>query len=310
VRSLARLFGIFVSASQLVLWGTATGETYILPEIDATFGYESNRYRTEDGSSSPFLAITPACALTSFISDETELNGFVSYQKREYLESGFSHTGTMRIMGELRRMGGAWERGLSIAGFGFNDAEFSSDDMTRLSVIPSLVYTDFRGKRFSLVGSVGRYHYAARETSDGNDMRGTFWALRPGLRLPLSRRSTLWTEVIGNVVLSNEETEEYSGLSVTLGLDYTPPTTHSAGFSIQFSARNYHDPLNASTGNKSEAFWGKAWYLLRMAPWAEFHGEAGGGSSWIESSSYDYERYYVLLGFRLTREIEIGSASF
>jgi len=300
-----------VSLTLLIASGTirtdvSATELFLTPQFEARAGYESNRYGMEEAAGSAFFSLVPGCELSAFLSETTELNCHVSHESKEFVRDSFGGEDATRGSVDLWIAGGAWEYGIALAGVGYKDASTPTNDVTRASISPAVVYTNIEGTRYTLGISLGGYRYAHLETADGETLKAVYFSLTPGIRWSLSRNLSLSADLFSEATSSNEQESENHGYGAKLGLDYGPDAPMSAGVTVQFGIRS--DLTSESLEQKSVSM--GLWYEYRIAPWMELRANVLGGRYRNEDTALDYDQWALGVGCLIRHDLEFGFASY
>jgi hypothetical protein len=286
-------------------------EVFLSPRAEVLTGYESNRLTTGASGGSGFLAGSPLFEVTHFASDALELWGLLSYVRKEYLRDGFSYIQTSQASMGLWQVRGAWEGGLTLTAGDHDDGALSTEDATWCALTPGIAVADLRGRRYSLSASVARYSYESRATSEGEAINGTQWSLRPGAVWPLTPTTTVWGEAWLERFSSSEETEDYLGGGIALGLNYAPPARSRAGVSVELGLRDYEERVGDSASQADGTAPSlEVWYGLRLTSRVELVFQGKAGSYWSNDRSSEYDQLQLQAGLSLTDDFQLGSSHF
>jgi hypothetical protein len=294
-----------------VFVGRSGAELYLSPRAEVLVGYDSNRLTAGTNEGSGFLAGSPKLEVTHFVSETIEVSGLLSYERKEYLRDGFSHTAASRARAGLWYAGGAWEGGFTLAIGDHDDGALPAEDATWYALSPAIILADLRGRRYSLSTSVTAYSYESRQSAEGGSISGTQWSLKPAVVWPLPPGASVWGEVWLEWFSSARDAEEYRGGGIAAGLDYLPPSRARAGVSAKFGVRDYADQSGDDTrGADGTASSVRAWYTLRLSPRVEFVLRGSAGTYWSNDGAAEYDRWQLLVGLSLADDFQLGSSRF
>jgi hypothetical protein len=290
---------------------STSAEVFLSPHVESVVGYASNRLTTDADGGSGFLAVSPILELTHFASETTELSGLLSYERREHLREGFSHTQTSHAVIGLWHAGLAWEGGFTLAAGDHHDGAVSTGDATWYALSPGIVIADLRGGRYSLSASVTAYSYESWEASDGGATKGTQWSLRPGVVWPLLPKTSFGGEAWLEWFSSAQEADNYGGGGIALGLTYAPPARVRAGVTVELGMRHYDaravDNTLRTDGRTSSV---QAWYALRLTPRTELVVQGKAGTYRSNDRASDCDQWQLHAGLKLADDFQIGSSRF
>jgi len=294
-------------ATGLLFASTGLAEVVLTPELQAIAGYDSNRYREPDNASSDgFFEVVPALQLSWFSSETTEWRARGQYSGRNYLSSTNGQMDTLSVEGGFSRLCNGFSMELFAGGGTFKDSELPADDMQWLQVSPFIGYTFVNGLQISLRGYLSQNTYDSRLTYDGDDETGQYGVIRPGFNWPASMKLNVWGEVYAEQFSANEPVDEYSGLGVTVGLDYDVTPLFRISGSAWTGSRDYPneipDLVESRTDNPSGAALSARY---RLTDWLALQMQGGWERVPSTNGNSEYDQWTVQMGITIAQDFSL-----
>lgn len=285
-----------------------SAEVFLSPQIEAALGFDSNRYQVDGDDGAAFAAATPSLDVTGFVFQTVELNATVLYALREFLREGFSRQSHTSGSIGVWYAEAAWEGGMALGGSWASDEAIPESDLTRRGLSTVLAYNDLAGRRYDISSSLECIVYDETELNEASVVRGTYWNLRPTVRIPARPGVSVWGAPVFEDFSSNSATRDYRGYGLGLGVDYAPPAPVRAGVSLQAGVRHYANPSGDSpSGDNVSVLSARVWGSVRFSAATEIFSDLQGGTFWSDDAAADYARWEWRAGLRLRHDAEMGS---
>ncbi len=279
------------------------------PRLKTQGGYENNRLQEPgDGAGSAcWIGSSGLEMLLLGQSEEASLS--FDYGRTQYEKSGFEHTQDGLFLAQGRSLRGRAEFGASLAAGFYKDEALPEDDAVFQQADPYFLHAlENASAEWILKGSFRRTDYDISTYTSTPDRVDTLFSFSPQWRWHVSRRTSLWAELLAEKNISAAPEADYTGFGCSLGVEIRPSDCLTLGGWIACESRAYDEDIGGSAHRETPLRLG-GWGEYRLRPWMDLIASANWESVSSSIDDDDYTCWNALVGLRVTLEYALDSFS-
>jgi hypothetical protein len=279
------------------------------PRLQIQGGYENNRLQ-EPGNGTGSACWGGSSGLDLLLLGESEEASLsFDYGRTHYEKEGFDYKHDGLFLAQGRVLRGRNDFGANLAAGFYKDEALPEDDAVFQQADPFFIHSlENVSAEWVLKGSYRRTAYDISAYTSTPDRVDSLFAFRPEWRWRLSRRTSLWAEILVERNTSDAPEADYTGFGGTLGGDIRPSARLTLGSWVACENRSYDEDVDGKAHRETPLRLG-GWGAYRLRPWLELFASANWESVSCSDDDDDYTSWSATVGMRVTLEYALDSFS-
>jgi hypothetical protein len=277
-------------------------DLFLSPRLETQGGYENNRLQESGGGTGSACWGGSSGLEMLLIGEQAEASLVLEYGRMQYEKEDLEYKEDGLLQARVRFLRGRNDFGANAAAGFFNDEALPENDAVFQQAEPYFVHSlATMSAEWMLKGGWRRTDYANSAYTSTPDRVDTVFSFRPEWRWHVSRRTSLWAEIMAEKNLSDAPEAEYAGFGGTLGGEFSPTAGLTLGGWFAYESRVYGEEVGDEAHRETPLGLG-GWVAYRIRPWLDVFTYARGESVSCTIEEDDYTAWNAGLGLRFIFE--------